>query len=1206
MKEMKTLKFPNQEEAYEIVDAYAREQIVLPIDPIRLPEGYPYKEDMTIEWDGNIEGRASVANQYFKVSDTVFDDLVGYKIAYYIQMPDTQGERRETVVNGYGMDGGVYLYKVEIAELGGGFPLIAVVPNGHGTYEAGTYFATAGDGAIYVTALISETIHTMAEEFLPASATAQSDLSQTDYTQTDYVKGVLRNEHLPEGYPYKEGNKHVIIWDGDTDGKVDVSGYYTKVSDLTPSIDELKPLIIAETGGYEGTTPDEVQDDISGSIDWLVSNDEAVVTVPFAIIYKDDVTVEVEGSSFVFPEKGLYFGAAWQYGRTGYMQWGKETIHPIAPEFLPEGYPYKEGWSIEWDGNIEGLTSVDNMWYKVSDITVTNEEIKNATMVMTGNNTTNSIKISEFGSQFGLDIDAWEYCVSNGLITDDACFFVLDLLWFAVVRKENVTADGHTFPEIGTYFMYMDDTLYVSGLNNETIHTIDQKYIPDTIARNAEVHNIELALESKQDSLTDIVWMESTMPYDAHWYTIAYGDDKFVAVLTDSTVAVYSTDGITWTETTLPSSSPWYKATYGDDKFVVITTYDDTVAYSTDGINWVATNLPSSGQWESIVYGNGKFIAVTYNSNVAAYSTDGITWIATTMPSTANWKSVTYGNGKFVAVARDSTASAYSTDGINWIATTMPSNAKWDSVTYGNGKFVAIAYNSNTASYSVDGINWITTTMPSSAYSWNSITYGNGKFVVTTAGSNIAAYSADGINWYESIMPKSGLWKSIAYGNGKFVAVAEYNGIAAYAETPAVLVSGFESEVIEMINKNVPTPAQSDWNQNDETAPDYVKNRPFYTADPVETVILEEQSVTIDSDGGNAILMVSLSLIKGLTYIINFNGTAYECVAWGFDRTIAIGNSSLAGVDTYTSEAPFIIATAGSATMIMASTAGTYTISITGMLPEVVKIPLEYLQNSNIVNGEGEGSLKTIYATEASGKYSYAEGYNTTASGDYSHAEGNNTTASGIYSHAEGFDTQATIQCSHAEGWGGKATGANSHAEGMKTEATGANSHAEGMFTDASGDESHAEGSSSRATGNASHAEGQVTTADGNFSHAEGLVTVAKTRSQHVQGEYNIEDTGGDVSTRGTYAHIVGNGTGVGDMANSNAHTLDWSGNAWFAGDVYVGSTSGTNKDEGSKILATQEYVDIRVPAWTEADEGKVLRIVNGVPTWATGVVTNG
>lgn len=46
-----------------------------------------------------------------------------------------------------------------------------------------------------------------------------------------------------------------------------------------------------------------------------------------------------------------------------------------------------------------------------------------------------------------------------------------------------------------------------------------------------------------------------------------------------------------------------------------------------------------------------------------------------------------------------------------------------------------------------------------------------------------------------------------------------------------------------------------------------------------------------------------------------------------------------------------------------------------------------------------------------------------------------------------------------------------------------------------------------------------------------------------------------------------------------------------------------TDKDEDSKILVTQEYVDIRVPAWTEADEGKFLRIVNGVPAWVT--VTN-
>ena len=31
---------------------------------------------------------------------------------------------------------------------------------------------------------------------------------------------------------------------------------------------------------------------------------------------------------------------------------------------------------------------------------------------------------------------------------------------------------------------------------------------------------------------------------------------------------------------------------------------------------------------------------------------------------------------------------------------------------------------------------------------------------------------------------------------------------------------------------------------------------------------------------------------------------------------------------------------------------------------------------------------------------------------------------------------------------------------------------------------------------------------------------------------------------------------------------------------------------------ATEEYVNIRVPAWTDADEGAVLKIVNGMPTW--------
>ena len=113
--------------------------------------------------------------------------------------------------------------------------------------------------------------------------------------------------------------------------------------------------------------------------------------------------------------------------------------------------------------------------------------------------------------------------------------------------------------------------------------------------------------------------------------------------------------------------------------------------------------------------------------------------------------------------------------------------------------------------------------------------------------------------------------------------------------------------------------------------------------------------------------------------------------------------------------------------------------------------------------------------------------------------------------------------------------------------AKGAGSHAEGQNTLALGDYSHAEGHHTTASGYNSHAEGDETVASGSNSHAEGSGTVASSRYQHVQGKYNIEDT------ENKYAHIVGNGK---YNSRSNAHTLDWNGNAWFAGDVYIGGTS--------------------------------------------------
>lgn len=122
----------------------------------------------------------------------------------------------------------------------------------------------------------------------------------------------------------------------------------------------------------------------------------------------------------------------------------------------------------------------------------------------------------------------------------------------------------------------------------------------------------------------------------------------------------------------------------------------------------------------------------------------------------------------------------------------------------------------------------------------------------------------------------------------------------------------------------------------------------------------------------------------------------------------------------------------------------------------------------------------------------------------------------------------------------------NALAIGRLTKASGYNSFASGETTTASGRGSHAEGVDAIASGNWSHAEGQYTLAKGTGSHAEGAGTIATAAQSHAQGRYSVEDA------EGKYAHIVGNG--LNSKQRSNAHTLDWGGNAWYAG--YVEGTS--------------------------------------------------
>lgn len=194
------------------------------------------------------------------------------------------------------------------------------------------------------------------------------------------------------------------------------------------------------------------------------------------------------------------------------------------------------------------------------------------------------------------------------------------------------------------------------------------------------------------------------------------------------------------------------------------------------------------------------------------------------------------------------------------------------------------------------------------------------------------------------------------------------------------------------------------------------------------------------------------------------------------------------------------------------------------------------------VEAFGDNSFAEGNNTVANGDNSHAEGYQSQATGQNAHSEGENNIASGQGAHAEGgAGTTASNKYAHAEGYGTTASAQAAHSEGYNTYATGKYSHVEGYNSKATADMAHAENYGTEASGKNSHAEGLISIAKGNGSHVEGFGTVASGKYQHVQGKYNVEDA------EGRYAHIVGGGS---DAKRRNIHTLDWEGNAEYAGDV--------------------------------------------------------
>lgn len=344
---------------------------------------------------------------------------------------------------------------------------------------------------------------------------------------------------------------------------------------------------------------------------------------------------------------------------------------------------------------------------------------------------------------------------------------------------------------------------------------------------------------------------------------------------------------------------------------------------------------------------------------------------------------------------------------------------------------------------------------------------------------------------------------------------------------------------------------QVDWNQNNETAVDFIKNRPFYIAAPTPQVITKHMVDAPNWQTNNYVEGVSYcssidnscltKLVEGEKYTVVLNGTQYELTAIKANRgSIVLGNPYLQkGVkdELNTGEDFCVIQSPASRTL--------FSVYIyTENLPESVSFSVSAMIQEIIQLDEKFISYKPGRIIKKGEKYNV-------------------------------FQADGTR---------------------IEKEATGGGETFNSSSNVAIGSDSHAEGQDTQAIGSFSHTEGKETFAAGSNSHTEGVLTYAGSHYQHVQGKFNIIDT------EQKYAHIVGNGTfaGAWTTGRSNAHSIDWNGNATFAGVVtgtgadyaeyFEWIDGNSNNEDRVGLIVTLDGEKIRLAN----AEDEVLGIISG------------
>ena len=164
---------------------------------------------------------------------------------------------------------------------------------------------------------------------------------------------------------------------------------------------------------------------------------------------------------------------------TGDIDWDKlssishktTVVTALDVKYLPESHQfYDMSTTIEWDGNTEGLTNVDGVFYKVSDLTPTFEELAGATIGIVFEGTYEEYPASE--------------SIEGGFAYNEGDVFAFGDS--VIVALEDGVAfqhlDGIVFPDAGVYFGKFDEENACARLLSwGTIKKLDAKYLPEPL-----------------------------------------------------------------------------------------------------------------------------------------------------------------------------------------------------------------------------------------------------------------------------------------------------------------------------------------------------------------------------------------------------------------------------------------------------------------------------------------------------------------------------------------------------------------------------------------------------------------------------------------------------------------------------------------------------------------------------------------------------